>query len=230
MNLATDRASPRHHSRHPRLRHLQARAHHAPFRSRHRRQRHPVGEQAASRKSKPTCTCPAGTSSAKARDADMYAAIDGLVDKLDRQIIKHKEKVTRAPPERRRRATALSNDAARGAGRGASGKRLRRSPPSASDEPHFSSAHRVPRRARPRRPATRRRCSSTPACCSRSDSGLTRAARSSTACSRASAGLDRPRPGHRDSARPRQGTARGGRRVHAAARARFRSTRRTSSP
>ena len=24
----------------------------------------------------------------------MYAAIDGLVDKLDRQIIKHKEKVT----------------------------------------------------------------------------------------------------------------------------------------
>jgi putative sigma-54 modulation protein len=25
-------------------------------------------------------------------DADMYAAIDGLVDKLDRQIIKHKEK------------------------------------------------------------------------------------------------------------------------------------------
>ena len=25
-------------------------------------------------------------------DADMYAAIDGMVDKLDRQIIKHKEK------------------------------------------------------------------------------------------------------------------------------------------
>ncbi len=25
-------------------------------------------------------------------DADMYAAIDGLVDKLDRQIIRHKEK------------------------------------------------------------------------------------------------------------------------------------------
>lgn len=29
---------------------------------------------------------------AKAEGADMYAAIDGLVDKLDRQIIKHKEK------------------------------------------------------------------------------------------------------------------------------------------
>ncbi|MBU2874802.1 ribosome hibernation promoting factor [Marinobacter salexigens] len=29
---------------------------------------------------------------AKAESEDMYAAIDGLVDKLDRQIIKHKEK------------------------------------------------------------------------------------------------------------------------------------------
>ena len=27
-------------------------------------------------------------------DADMYAAIDALADKLDRQIIKHKEKLT----------------------------------------------------------------------------------------------------------------------------------------
>jgi putative sigma-54 modulation protein len=26
---------------------------------------------------------------------DMYAAIDGLIDKLDRQVIKHKEKLTR---------------------------------------------------------------------------------------------------------------------------------------
>lgn len=25
---------------------------------------------------------------------DMYAAIDGLVDKLDRQVVKHKEKIT----------------------------------------------------------------------------------------------------------------------------------------
>ena len=28
----------------------------------------------------------------ESHDADMYAAIDGLVDKLDRQIIRHKEK------------------------------------------------------------------------------------------------------------------------------------------
>lgn len=31
---------------------------------------------------------------AEARDENMYASIDALVDKLDRQIIKHKEKQT----------------------------------------------------------------------------------------------------------------------------------------
>ena len=30
---------------------------------------------------------------AEAETDDMYAAIDGLVDKLDRQVVKHKEKV-----------------------------------------------------------------------------------------------------------------------------------------
>ena len=30
---------------------------------------------------------------AEASEEDMYAAIDGLVDKLDRQILKHKEKI-----------------------------------------------------------------------------------------------------------------------------------------
>ncbi|MFO6423258.1 ribosome hibernation promoting factor [Motilimonas sp. KMU-193] len=30
---------------------------------------------------------------ATAQDTDMYAAIDALVDKLDRQVIKHKEKL-----------------------------------------------------------------------------------------------------------------------------------------
>lgn len=30
----------------------------------------------------------------EAIDADMYAAIDALVDKLDRQVVKHKEKLT----------------------------------------------------------------------------------------------------------------------------------------
>jgi putative sigma-54 modulation protein len=32
---------------------------------------------------------------AKATDTDMYAAIDVLIDKLDRQILKHKDKLNR---------------------------------------------------------------------------------------------------------------------------------------
>jgi len=35
-----------------------------------------------------------GTLFADSIEADMYAAVDGLVDKLDRQIKKHKEKLT----------------------------------------------------------------------------------------------------------------------------------------
>ncbi len=31
---------------------------------------------------------------AEATDEDMYAAIDAMIDKLDRQILKHKEKLT----------------------------------------------------------------------------------------------------------------------------------------
>jgi len=31
---------------------------------------------------------------AESRDPDMYAAIDSLIDKLDRQIVKHKEKLS----------------------------------------------------------------------------------------------------------------------------------------
>jgi putative sigma-54 modulation protein len=32
---------------------------------------------------------------ATSEHSDMYAAIDGLIDKLDRQVIKHKEKIQR---------------------------------------------------------------------------------------------------------------------------------------
>ena len=35
----------------------------------------------------------------QASDADMYAAIDGLIDKLDRQILKHKERFQPRHPE-----------------------------------------------------------------------------------------------------------------------------------
>ena len=46
----------------------------------------------------------------EAIDGDMYAAIDALVDKLDRQVLKHKEK--RA--EHRHEGAAVKRDAAAG--------------------------------------------------------------------------------------------------------------------
>jgi putative sigma-54 modulation protein len=41
---------------------------------------------------------PGGDLFCESTDLDMYAAIDNLVDKLDRQIIKHKEKLTEHRP------------------------------------------------------------------------------------------------------------------------------------
>ncbi|GLS83403.1 ribosome hibernation promoting factor [Paraferrimonas haliotis] len=38
---------------------------------------------------------PGGEVFATSEHSDMYAAIDSLIDKLDRQVIKHKEKLTR---------------------------------------------------------------------------------------------------------------------------------------
>ena len=75
------------------LRDLEARAHHAPLRPRDRRERDPVGAASSSRRSKPTCTSRGRDIFCESCEPDMYAAIDSLVDKLDRQIIKHKEKV-----------------------------------------------------------------------------------------------------------------------------------------
>ena len=46
--------------------------------------------QAAGRR--PICTSAARTSTAECVDPDMYAAIDALADKLDRQVLRHKEK------------------------------------------------------------------------------------------------------------------------------------------
>ncbi len=43
---------------------------------------------------------------AEARDENMYAAIDALIDKLDRQVIRHKEKLT----DRRARGAAPMPD------------------------------------------------------------------------------------------------------------------------
>ena len=46
----------------------------------------------------------------EAIEADMYAAIDALIDKLDRQVVKHKEKIT----EHRHEGEAIKRDAAAG--------------------------------------------------------------------------------------------------------------------
>jgi putative sigma-54 modulation protein len=47
---------------------------------------------------------------ANAEDADMYAAIDALVDKLDRQVKKHKEKQTNHRSETPAKKTPQSSD------------------------------------------------------------------------------------------------------------------------
>jgi putative sigma-54 modulation protein len=41
----------------------------------------------------------------QANDADMYAAIDGLIDKLDRQVLKHKERFQPRHPQAIKRIT-----------------------------------------------------------------------------------------------------------------------------
>ena len=46
-----------------------------------------------------------GNVHANAEHSDMYAAIDKLIDKLDRQILKHKEKIT---DHHRKQKSALS--------------------------------------------------------------------------------------------------------------------------
>lgn len=46
---------------------------------------------------------------AEARHSDMYAAIDALVDRLDRQIIKHKEKLKHHSHETHQTALGLQD-------------------------------------------------------------------------------------------------------------------------
>lgn len=48
-----------------------------------------------SQKAEATMHVNGGELFASTEHQDMYAAIDGLVDKLDRQVIKHKEKLSR---------------------------------------------------------------------------------------------------------------------------------------
>ncbi len=48
-----------------------------------------------SQKAEATLHVNGGEIFANSEHTDMYAAIDGLIDKLDRQVIKHKEKLLR---------------------------------------------------------------------------------------------------------------------------------------
>ena len=51
---------------------------------------------------------------AEAIEPDMYAAIDALADKLDRQVLKHKEKLSRPPRRDRESDRRRSRSAAAG--------------------------------------------------------------------------------------------------------------------
>ncbi len=53
-----------------------------------------LGVEKVRHKAEATMHISGGTLFADAIEDDMYAAIDGLVDKLDRQVKKHKEKLT----------------------------------------------------------------------------------------------------------------------------------------
>lgn len=53
-----------------------------------------LGVEKLRHKAEATMHISGGTLFADSIEEDMYAAIDGLVDKLDRQVKKHKEKIT----------------------------------------------------------------------------------------------------------------------------------------
>ena len=182
------------------------------------RQGHPL-----SRRSRPTCTRRSTCS----------------IDKLDRQVVKHKEKragtATKAPAIKRdvppptcrsRRPPARPGPPTGSCPRGR--PTSARDPSPRPDEPDRRAAARGEHPARPRRRiegATVRRGRRAV----RDGNGAdARCGRRQPARAR-EAGLDGPGPGHRDSARPHQGAARSAGRVRAPASRRSRSTRPTAS-
>ena len=54
-----------------------------------------LGIEKLNKKAEATVHISGATLFAEDHQEDMYAAIDNLVDKLDRQLIKHKEKITK---------------------------------------------------------------------------------------------------------------------------------------
>ena len=165
----------------------EARSRHASFRPRDRRQRGAVGGQAATEGRSERARARQGHPRRERSSADMYAAIDALADKLDRQVLKHKEKLTdhrcdnasdrrrRGRVRRRRRRSAGSCPAYNRQRHPAGGQRATIRPPfhsghddvAPSDEPDRRTAAACQHRARPRRRdeaaavrRDRRRCSS----------------------------------------------------------------------
>ncbi len=57
--------------------------------------KHILNVEKLNQKAEATVHMSGGEVFATAEHNDMYAAIDGLIDKLDRQVIKHKEKMKR---------------------------------------------------------------------------------------------------------------------------------------
>ena len=97
---------------HARLRREETRAHLAPFRPRNRRALRPDGREARTQ-GRSDDACARQAIHADATEEDMYAAIDLLADKLDRSVLKHKEKQSdhHAADAPARRGTAVSRRA-----------------------------------------------------------------------------------------------------------------------
>ena len=151
---------------------------------------------------------------AEAVDADMYAAIDALADKLDRMVVKHKEIRSSHRPENGGSAKrAASGDAASATDR----RRVRDEIRRASRTRMNQIAELLPAREY----RARARCPDEVAAV-RGDRRAVRARHRHRArddrlepFGAREARVDRARPGHRDSARSPQGTGRGARRVRA---------------
>ena len=151
----------------------------AALRPRDRRERRDDGGEARPEDRGQRAPARQGHPRARRIDGDMYAAIDGLVDKLDRQVLKHKEKLAlhrhdgagssatsprgvAKPPSRPRRRIIAPNASSSADRRCRRSTAVFRRPPRCDpppDEPDRRTAAGRERPARPRR-ESKARCSS----------------------------------------------------------------------